>query len=141
MGASNSESSVGYKDIGRGPAVVFVRGEQADRSNWLAHVETLASRGFRVVTLDPEAFEEAGSKALGGGSGAERLVRLMDYLGIGRAALVWTGRGEAVVKALISRYPGRVASMVPAGVAVLVEEFSARVGGVFLPAEMQRAAV
>ncbi len=134
--------SLVYHDIGRGPAVVFVPEAGADLKTWSVKADSLAKRGFRVVTIDPTALAKSSSAGNGVQSlGADRLVRLMNYLGIGRAAVIWAGKGETVVRDLIRRYPGRVATPVPAGVAALFDEFCGRVGGVFSPGEVQQVAV
>ena len=107
---------VAYQDRGSGPVILMVHG--VPTSSWLYRKLTadLVGRGYRVVIPDLVGFG-ASSKptdeaALDLGLQAERLLALMDYLGIERWTQVCHDMGGLVTWELLERAPERVERLV-----------------------------
>jgi len=105
-----------YLDLGEGPPVLLVHG--VPTSSWLYRkmVQDLVARGYRVVAPDLLGFgasekpEDPGAYALG--ARAERLLALMDHLGIERWTHVCHDMGGLVSWELLERAPERVERLV-----------------------------
>ena len=102
---------IGYDDFGQGPAVVFIHDYPLNRQMWRAQVEPLVAAGFRVVLTDLRGF---GESELGTGTVeiqtySADIIGLLDYLGIGRAAVCGLSFGGYVLFDLMENYPGRIA--------------------------------
>jgi len=105
-----------YQDRGSGPVILMVHG--VPTSSWLYRKLTadLVQRGYRVVVPDLVGFG-ASSKptdeaALDLGLQAERLLALMDHLGIERWTQVCHDMGGLVTWELLERAPERVERLV-----------------------------
>ncbi len=102
---------IGYDDFGKGPAVLFIHGYPLNRKMWRRQVEPLVADGFRVILTDLRGFGESqvdGAVADLATYGDD-LVGLLNYLGIGRAAVCGISMGGYVLFDLLERYAHRVA--------------------------------
>lgn len=111
---------VHYLEAGEGdaPAIVLVHGFAASNFVWHDALVPLAGAGFRVVAPDLVGFgfsdkPRDGEYTIEGQ--ARAVVRLMDALGIGRAALVGSSYGGAVAAVCALDYPERVRRLVLVG--------------------------
>jgi len=99
-----------YRDDGSGPALVLVHGWLLDSTIWAAHVTAWSPR-FRVLRLDRRGFgESSGSPDLA--ADALDVVRLLDRLGIERAAILGMSQGARIALRLADTVPQRVACLV-----------------------------
>jgi pimeloyl-ACP methyl ester carboxylesterase len=95
---------------GAGEPVVFVHGFATSSHLW-RDVVSLMPAGHRLVVLDLLGHgrsDPPGRRALGLAAHAERLVALLDALGIDSATVVGHGIGGGVAQALAVRRPTRV---------------------------------
>lgn len=110
-------ASMHYLDEGAGPALLLVHGFAGSTFSWRAVVGELAKE-FRVIAVDLPGFGLSDRRP-GIGYGherhAERLLALLDLLGIERAAAAGHSMGGAVVQRLAARAPGRVERLVLVG--------------------------
>jgi pyruvate dehydrogenase E2 component (dihydrolipoamide acetyltransferase) len=115
--------TISYLGLGpedAGDPVVLVHGYGGDKNSWLFVQQPLADEGHRAIALDLPGHGASG-KDVGDGSLptlAECVTGLLDALGIGRAHLVGHSLGGAVVAAVATAAPGKVASLTlvaPAG--------------------------
>lgn len=94
--AAIGELTLAYEDTGgEGPAVVLVHGLGGSMYGWRAQTRALAESGYRAVAYDQRGAGLS-SKPPGPYSvelWAEDLERLLDRLGIGRAALIGHSMG------------------------------------------------
>ncbi|MFG1964409.1 alpha/beta fold hydrolase [Nonomuraea sp. NPDC049028] len=99
-----------YDDMGEGPAVVLIHAGIADRRMWRHQRDSLSDR-YRVISYDWRGYGESADPA-GELVHHEDLLRVMDGLGVERAALVGDSMGGsyAVEAALVA--PHRVAGLV-----------------------------
>lgn len=98
-----------YRDDGSGPALVLVHGWLLDSRVWTAHVAAWSPR-FRVLRLDRRGFgESSGSPDLAADAGD--VVRLLDRLGIERAAILGMSQGTRIALHLADVAPERVACL------------------------------
>ena len=98
---------------GAGEPVVFVHGFATSSHLW-RDVVSLMPAGHRLVVLDLLGHgrsDPPGHRALGLAAHADRLVALLDALGIDSATVVGHGIGGGVAQALAVRQPGRVARL------------------------------
>ena len=106
-----------YLDEGAGPALVLVHGFAGSTFSWRAVVPELAKE-FRVIAVDLPGFGLSDRRP-GIGYGHERhvdrLLALLDLLGIERAAFAGHSMGGAVVQRLAARAPGRAERLVLVG--------------------------
>ena len=102
---------VGYDDYGQGPAVVFIHDYPLNRQMWRYQVEPLVAAGFRVVLADLRGFGESdlGAAPVEIQTYSADIIGLLDYLGIGRAAVCGLSFGGYVLFDLMENYPGRIA--------------------------------
>jgi len=99
-----------YRDDGNGPALVLVHGWLLDSTMWAAQVTAWSPR-FRVLRLDRRGFGESpGPPDVA--ADARDVVRLLDRLGIGRAAILGMSQGARIALHLADRAPERVACLV-----------------------------
>ncbi len=97
-----------------GPAVVLLHSVGlSTRAGWRAQVPALADAGYRVVAFDFRGLGESakGARAPGVAVFADDLARLMDALGIARAALAGVSLGGFVAQAFALAQPGRVRAL------------------------------
>lgn len=103
-----------YRDEGAGPAVVLVHANFASLIGWDPWVEALRER-YRVVRFDMTSHGLSGADATGDYSlprTVNLMERLLDRLGVERAALVGTSLGGTVAIHYAARNPQRVAGLV-----------------------------
>lgn len=106
--------TITYEEFGSGPAVLFVGGRSDDSDGWQRHIQTLVVAGYRVIVHDFCIAEAASTMAEQCRTEvqSDAVVGLLNYLGIGRAALIGRPAGEQVLHALLQRHPQRVAAVV-----------------------------
>jgi pimeloyl-ACP methyl ester carboxylesterase len=103
-----------YEEHGAGPAVLLLHGISADSRLWKSHIQPLMLAGYRVIVPNLRGFGE-GSTLAGDYSIdvlSDDVIRLLNYLGIGRAAIVGLSLGTHVLQTLLQRYPNRLAAAV-----------------------------
>ncbi|MCC7366717.1 MAG: alpha/beta hydrolase [Dehalococcoidia bacterium] len=103
-----------YIDEGSGPAIVLVHGFAGHTFSW-REVIPLLTPAFRVVAVDLPGFgysDRDPERPLSHDEHAERLVRLLDTLGIERATLVGHSMGGGVVTRAAVAHPERVERLV-----------------------------
>jgi pimeloyl-ACP methyl ester carboxylesterase len=106
-----------YRDDGSGPALVLVHGWLLDSTIWTAHVEAWSPR-FRVLRMDRRGFgQSSGAPDLA--ADARDVVRLLDQLGIERAAILGMSQGTRIALHLADTMPQRVACLVLDGTPAL----------------------
>lgn len=112
MKATVNGITLGYDDVGSGPAVVLLHGFPLSRRMWEPQVAPLVAAGFRVIIPDLRGFGE--SEAPAGGydmnTFADDVVALLNYLGVGRAVVGGMSMGGYVLLNLLERYRPRVAA-------------------------------
>lgn len=101
---------LGYDTAGSGPAVVLSHAGLADRRMWRTQLCALAGR-YRVVAFDRPGFGQS-SAAPATVRHGEQLLRVLDALGVDRAALVGSsmGGGYSLDAAMLD--PARVRALV-----------------------------
>jgi pimeloyl-ACP methyl ester carboxylesterase len=99
-----------YRDDGAGPALVLVHGWLLDSTIWAAQVKAWSPR-LRVLRLDRRGFgQSSGAPDLA--ADARDVVRLLDRLGIERAAVLGMSQGARIALHLADTVPQRVACLV-----------------------------
>jgi pimeloyl-ACP methyl ester carboxylesterase len=99
-----------YRDDGSGPALVLVHGWLLDSTIWTAQVKAWSPR-FRVLRLDRRGFgQSSGAPDLA--ADARDVVRLLDRLGIERAAILGMSQGARIALHIADTAPQRVACLV-----------------------------
>jgi pimeloyl-ACP methyl ester carboxylesterase len=114
MQVSINGTTMAYEDHGAGPAVLLLHGFPFDRSIWKTQIQPLTRAGYRVIAPDLRGFGQ-GTTSSGNYSLdvlSDDVVGLLNYLGIGRAAMVGVSLGAHVLNTLLKRYPQRVAATV-----------------------------
>lgn len=111
MQAKINGVQLGYDDYGQGPAVLFIHDYPLPRQMWQQQVEPLVAAGFRVILPDLRGFGESelGSDPVDIQSYSGDIIGLLDYLGIGRAAVCGLSLGGYILFDLMERYPQRIA--------------------------------
>jgi len=104
--------TLAYDQAGSGPAVLLIHGFPLHRRMWHPQLQALAAAGYHALAPDLPGFGE--SPPLAGGVSmsryAEELVRLLDRLGIARAATCGMSMGGYVLLSLLEHFPDRVAA-------------------------------
>lgn len=96
---------------GDGPVVVLLHSAVCDRRMWDPLLPALVAAGRRVVRCDLRGF--GGTPAPDRPyNDAEDVLRLLDALGVERAALVGSSFGGRVAVEVAARWPGRVGALV-----------------------------
>ncbi len=106
-----------YRDDGAGPAVVLIHGWLLDSTVWRGQVASWASR-LRVLRPDRRGFG-ASTATPNLAEDARDVVRLLDHLGIRRAAVVGMSQAARIALHLADIQPGRVACLVLDGTPAL----------------------
>ncbi len=107
-------------DRGTGHPVVLVHGLPGSATDWVDLPDQLARAGYRGIAYDRVGYGYS-SRADGSAgtytlvSNAEDLRRLLDALGVKRAALVGWSYGGGVVQLFAEKYPERVSHLVLVG--------------------------
>lgn len=106
--------TIAYEEFGAGPAVLFAGAYSAESDGWRKHVQSLVTAGYRVIIQDFRGVENASAltEDCSAEARSEAVVGLLNYLGIGRAAIVGRSAGDQILQALLRRYPQRVAAVV-----------------------------
>jgi pimeloyl-ACP methyl ester carboxylesterase len=107
--ASVEGARVRYVDVGQGPPVVLVHGFASSLGNWDPVLPELAKH-HRVLALDLKGFgwTDRPEGDYSPSAEARLVLRLMDHVGIGRAAFVGHSWGSSVVLAAALAEPARV---------------------------------
>jgi pimeloyl-ACP methyl ester carboxylesterase len=103
-----------YIDEGSGPAIVLIHGFAGSTFSW-RHVIPLLATTHRVVALDLPGFgfsDRDPALDYSQRAQAERVVGLMDLLGIQRATLIGHSMGGAIAERAAAAHPGRVQRLV-----------------------------
>ncbi len=103
-----------YLDEGSGPAMVLIHGFGCSTFSW-RHVMPQLTGRHRVIALDLPGFgysDRSGALVYSLERHADRVVRLLDTLGVGRATIVGHSMGGAVAQRVATGYPGRVNRLV-----------------------------
>ena len=110
MQATINGVKIGYDDFGQGPAVLFVHDYPLNRQMWQQQVEPVVAAGFRVILTDLRGFGESelNTDPVEIGTWSADIVGLLDYLGIGRAAVCGLSLGGYVLFDLMENYPQRI---------------------------------
>lgn len=109
-----ADAKVHYIDEGSGPAVILIHGFAGSTFSWRRILPDLA-RTHRVVALDLPGFgfsDRDPALDYGQAAQAERVVALMDLLGIQRATLIGHSMGGAIAERVAAGHPGRVERLV-----------------------------
>jgi len=111
-----------YQEKGTGRALVLIHGNNSSTYSW-ADVFDEFAREFRVVALDLKGFgftaKPEGDYSIE--AQAALVVRLLDRLGVERAALCGSSMGGAVALAVAVNYPQRVDSLILVGSSAFTE--------------------
>ncbi|HEX6457570.1 MAG TPA: alpha/beta hydrolase [Thermoleophilaceae bacterium] len=99
-----------HDEAGSGPALVLLHAGVCDRRMWADHLKPLAAAGYRVVALDLPGFGDA-EVVPGEQAPWLDVLRALDHLGIGRAALVGNSFGGAVAQRVALVAPERVSAL------------------------------
>jgi 3-oxoadipate enol-lactonase len=125
------ELTIAYEDTGaESPAVVFVHGLGGSAYGWWSQLAACGPRGYRGVAYDQRGAGRSGKPAgpYSVEGWAEDLERLLDGLGIERAALVGHSVGCMVVEHAALRLEERMWALALCGGAL---EWRPEAGGVF----------
>lgn len=100
-------------EMGEGPPIILVHGWASNAGDWDEVPKLLAERGHRVVWYDRPGYGYSTRTRSSEGnfslqSNARDLVKLMDALGVDRAALAGWSFGGGVVQRTAIDHPGRV---------------------------------
>ncbi len=109
--------TIHYVDRGAGAAMVFIHGFGGNTGSWRFALEHFG-KTHRVVALDLPGFGWSSRDAtlsLGHEDHAQRVIRLMDELGIETATLVGHSMGGGIALRAAVRYPERVSALVLVG--------------------------
>lgn len=119
-----------FNDSGSGQAVVMCHGFPGLGYSYRHQVDALAAAGYRAIALDmpgyggttrPETVAEYTNDAV-----AQRMIALLDVLGIDRAVFVGHDFGAPAAWTTALRYPDRVAGLVSLAVPYAPDRFPAR---------------
>ena len=104
-------------DRGEGPAVLLLHGFGGNTFSWRFVMDDLA-RAHRVVAFDLPGFgfsDRSPELEYGHSAQAERVIAVMDELGIDRAVLVGHSMGGGILQRVAATHPGRVEKLVLVG--------------------------
>jgi 3-oxoadipate enol-lactonase len=100
-----------HDELGSGRPLVLLHAGVADRTMWREHLEPFAQAGRRAIAPDMPGFGDADPAEHAGAPWAQ-LLRLLDELGVERAAVVGNSFGGAVALRLALIAPERVSALV-----------------------------
>ena len=103
-----------FVEQGEGAPILLVHGFGGSTFGW-RHVMPLLAAGHRVVAVDVPGFgfsDRSPSLVLSQGRQAERMVSLLDHLGIARAVVIGHSMGGAIAQRLAAAFPARVERLV-----------------------------
>lgn len=105
-------TGIGYDDIGRGHAVVFLHAFPLDRTMWAPQTSALAGR-YRCLAIDARGFGESpATPPFDMDRYADDVVAVLDAAGVERASVVGLSMGGYIAFALWRRHPQRVRGLV-----------------------------
>ena len=120
--------TIGYDDVGAGPALVLLHPFPLDRRAWAGAVEELR-RANRVLTVDARGF---GESDLGGRYSiadlADDVAALLDARGVATATVAGQSMGGYTALAFAARHPARLRAMVLANTRAAADTPAAREG-------------
>lgn len=99
-----------YVERGSGPALVLLHGHTLDHRMWAEHLEPLATR-CRVIAPDLAGHGKSGLSPHGAAH-CHDLARLLDHLGVERAAVCGLSMGGGVAISFTLHHPGRCAALI-----------------------------
>lgn len=109
-------------DPGDGDVVVLIHGFGGSTVTWMNTAPALAAAGYDVYAIDLLGFglsEKGWHHDYSHAAQAERVIAVMDALGIERASIVGHSMGGNVAAHLALRYPERVGKLVLVSAAIL----------------------
>jgi len=109
-----------YQEAGRSddPALVLLHGFASSTLVWSKVFLELAAAGFRVIVPDLLGFGYSGKPNNGNytiAAQAQRIIRLLDHLGLNQVTLVGSSYGGAVAATCALDYPERVEKLILVG--------------------------
>jgi pimeloyl-ACP methyl ester carboxylesterase len=109
MKATVNGITLGYDDIGSGPAVVLLHDFPLSRRMWEPQIAPLVAAGYRVIVPDLRGFGESSEAEASYDISvyADDVVALLNYLGIGRAVFGGMSMGGYVLFNLLERFRPR----------------------------------
>jgi pimeloyl-ACP methyl ester carboxylesterase len=124
---------IAFSDEGEGQPILLIHGFASNmRVNWVATgwQRSLLQAGYRVIMIDNRGHGESAKlydpQRYAASMMAEDAARLLDHLGIARAAIMGYSMGARIAAFLTLQDPGKVACAVYAG---LAERLITGVGG------------
>jgi len=101
--------TMNYEEHGAGPAVLLLHGVSADRR---MRIQPLNLAGYRVIVPDLCGSGESTAATDNDSTNvlSDDIVGLLDYLGIGRVAIVSLPPGSQILRTILQRYPHRLAA-------------------------------
>lgn len=111
-----SAPALHYETQGNGPPVVFIHGLGATSNVWHAQ-RTVLSKYFRVIVYDRSGCGRSPQAANGYSieGWADELARLLEHLGVEKAAVVGHSLGSMIAQRFAAKYPERTSALVLAG--------------------------
>lgn len=111
--------TLGYRESGTGPALVFLHGIGSSSEGWLAQLAHFG-RAHRAVAWDAPGYGGSGDLeplAPAAADYAEALAGLFDALAIDRAVVIGNSLGALMAASFVRLYPSRVRALVLSDVA------------------------
>ncbi|HEV2643780.1 MAG TPA: alpha/beta fold hydrolase [Candidatus Elarobacter sp.] len=109
---NENDHVLAFADEGSGPPLLLIHAFPFDRHLWSAQIAALRDR-FRVITPDLRGFGESPTASpVSIDQHADDLVRLLDALGIARAAVCGLSLGGYVALALWRQHHERISALV-----------------------------
>jgi pimeloyl-ACP methyl ester carboxylesterase len=101
--------TMNYEEHGSGPAVLLLHGVSVDRRK---RIQPLNLAGYRVIVPDLYGSGESAAATDNDSTNvlSDDIVGLLDYLGIGRVAIVSLPPGSQILRTILQRYPHRLAA-------------------------------
>jgi pimeloyl-ACP methyl ester carboxylesterase len=110
---TSADGTIGYDDVGQGPAVLLLHAFPFSRAMWRRQVEALQN-AYRVLAPDLRGFGD--SAAFPGTPSIDQLAddaaRVLDEAGVDRAVVGGLSMGGYVALAFAWRHPGRLRGLV-----------------------------
>ncbi len=113
----NDGIRIHLNEAGDGHPVVFLHGSGPGATGWSnfgPNITTLSQR-FRAIALDMPGWGKSDIEIAGGGTLATTVAKVLDALGIERAALVGNSLGGMVALAFAVEYPDRCSHVITMG--------------------------
>jgi 3-oxoadipate enol-lactonase len=105
-----------YEVRGQGRPLILIHGGLMDRRMWDGQFELFAEK-YRVIRYDLRGYEKS-DKAVGKYSHIEDLLRLLNFLGLGKVRLLGLSLGGQIALDFALEHPDRVDALILAGGAV-----------------------